>query len=145
MRILSTVHPTENQKRVLAKIIASPNAKIAGDQISGNANLVAARNMLMKLGIISFVDGDAILTDRGQEISTEENISDETGQLTSDGKKLAYTDPDEQPDNDMTAQQMEPQGGMMGGMPPEQGMEMPGGGNELSLEGYSILKELLRK
>lgn len=147
MRILSTIHPTENQKRVLAKIAASPNSDVAGHQISGDANLVAARNMLMKLDIITYVDGEATLTDKGQQISAEENITDETGQLTDMGKKLAYTDPDEKPDNDMTAQQ---QGGPEMGMPGEMGMGTPGGpemgisgGNELNIESYSILKELL--
>jgi hypothetical protein len=138
MRIMSAVHPTANQKRVLAKIAASPTPAVAAQEISKDANLVAARNMLMKMGVITFATGQAALTDRGTQISTEENIIDQSGQLTPAGQELAYTSSQGTPDKDQTGkpvQQATPAGQPPTGAP-------PGGG--LSLESFSLLKELLR-
>lgn len=92
MRIMSALHPTSNQKRVIAKILAAPTPMVAGSEISNDANIVAARNMLMKLGVITFTNGEAQLTDSGLKIASDENIADANGQLTSAGQKLAYTD-----------------------------------------------------
>lgn len=131
MRLLSAVHPTMNQKRVLAKIIAAPTATVAGEELSKDPNLVAARNMLMKLGVISLVNNEATLTDKGQQIATEENICDQSGQLTQVGQQLAYTNSKNQPDGDQTAAQQQPPA------PP------PSAGGMPSLESYSLLKHLL--
>lgn len=131
MRIMSAVHPTENQKRVLAKIAAAPTPTVAAEEISKNANLVAARNMLMKLGVITFADNEAALTDKGQQIAQEENVVDEGGQLTELGQKLAYTDPMGKPDADNA------------GGPPQQQQPAPPPGGGLSLESFALLKELL--
>jgi hypothetical protein len=128
MRLLSAVHPTTNQKRVLAKIIAAPTATVAGEELSKDPNLVAARNMLMKLGMISLVNNEAALTDKGQQVAAEENICDQSGQLTQVGQQLAYTNSNNQPDGDQTAAQ-QPPAPSTGGMP--------------SLENYSLLKHLL--
>lgn len=88
MRIMSAIHPTQNQKRVLAIIAGSANAKVAGEQITGDANLVSARNLMMKLGLITFSNGEATLTDKGQQTAKEENITDDSGQLTDAGSQL---------------------------------------------------------
>lgn len=129
MRLLSAVHPTTNQKRVIAKILAAPTPTVASEEISKDANLVAARNMLMKLGIISLANNEAALTDRGQQIAVEENIADQGGQLTELGQKLAYTNAQNQPDSDQAAA-------------PQQSAPPPPGGMP-SLESYSLLKQLL--
>lgn len=130
MRLLSAVHPTMNQKRVLAKIIAAPTATVASEELSKDPNLVAARNMLMRLGVISLVNNEATLTDKGQQIATEENICDQSGQLTHVGQQLAYTNSRNQPDGDQAAApQQQPRAPAAGGMP--------------SLESHSLLKHLL--
>lgn len=138
MRIMSAVHPTANQKRVLAKIAAAPTPTVAGEEISKDANLVAARNMLMKLGVITFDDHEAALTDSGTQIATEENIIGPDGQLTQAGKQLAYTNAANKPDSDQTAAPV--------GQPAPGGTPAPTAAPPadpgLSLEGYSLLKEL---
>lgn len=91
MHVLSTIRPTENQKRVLAKIISSPTPTVAGDAISSGQGIVAARNMLMKLGLITLTNGTAAVTDRGTQVATAENIIDQGGQLTTIGKELAFS------------------------------------------------------
>jgi predicted methyltransferase len=123
MRLLSAVHPTTNQKRVLAKILAAPTPTVAGEEISKDANLVAARNMLMKLGIITFANNEAALTDRGTQVAAEENIADQSGQLTPTGQQLAYTNAQGQTDSDQAGgaaqQQPAPDMGLDAGMPTE--------------------------
>lgn len=92
MRLLSTLRPTQNQLTVLAKIIASQEVPArAAAEISSNANLIAARNILMKLGLILYTDNSATLTDKGTQLAKEQNIIDESGQLTDEGNKLAST------------------------------------------------------
>lgn len=104
MKELNTVNLTANQKRAIAKIIASPTPKIAGQEVSGDQNLVAARNELARLGAIHFVGGECSLTDIGERLAQEDNIADASGQLTPDGQKLAYTDTSGKEDKDVTQQ-----------------------------------------
>lgn len=99
MRILPSIRPTDNQRRVLARILASATPTVAAEAISGDTNLVAARNMLMKLGAIAYTQQEATLTDRGMQIAVDENIATEDGQLTPAGEQLAFTHPNGQPVN----------------------------------------------
>jgi hypothetical protein len=133
--MLTGIHPTENQKRVLAKIIAAPNPKVAGEEISGDENIIAARNILMKLGVITFSAGTAELTDKGQQIAQDENIADESGELTDVGNALAYGEEGAPPQQQSTE------------MPPEQPGELPPSepsGNPLGLESFSLLRQLIK-
>lgn len=125
MRLLSTVRLNDNQKRVLAKIAAAPTPTVAGEEISKESNLVAARNLLMKLGVITFVDNRAEITDKGQSLAKEENIIDDSGGLTDAGNKLAFTKTTGQPEDGE-----QPQAG--GGMPPppDAGMDAGLGGED---------------
>ena len=95
MHLLSTLRPTQNQMKVIAKIVASQDVPArAAAEISSNPNLIAARNLLMKLNVITFADNAATLTDKGQQLAKEQNITDESGQLTDEGNKLASSDAD---------------------------------------------------
>lgn len=147
MRLLTTVHPTTNQKCVLAKIVAAPTPSVAASNISTDANMVAARNMLMKLGAITFSNGEASLTDRGRQVAEDENIIDQSGQLTQQGQQLAAntsqggqeqpSQPPEQPPIDQNF-----------GGDQDQGLDMDldAGTEQLpqNMEGFSsLLKELL--
>lgn len=89
MKQLSTIVLSSNQKKVLAKIIASATPKLAGEAINGDRNLVAAREQLAKLGAIEFVGSEASVTDIGERLAREENLIDEMGELTTDGQAFA--------------------------------------------------------
>lgn len=89
MRVLNTFRPTTIQKQVIAKIAAAATPTVAGDAVSMGANTVSARDMLAKLGVITFGSGEASLTDLGTQIAAAENIVDETGELTQVGQSLA--------------------------------------------------------
>jgi hypothetical protein len=148
IRILSGIHPTDNQKRVLAIIIASPSPKVANEELTGDENLMAARNILMKLGVVTVVAGAAELTDKGTQIAQDERITDETGQLTDLGNELAFgaerPQPGEQPE-------MPGEVPMPGEEPPMPGNEPPLGGQTMpnepitGLESFSMLRKVLNE
>lgn len=131
MQLLTTLRPTTNQLTVLATIVANQDHPArAASEISANENLIAARNMLMKLNVIQYSANNAALTEKGQQIAKEQNITDEGGQLTDEGNKLVAAITGEQP----------PAEDQMGGLPPEP--PMPGGemgGGLPPMEGFSSL------
>lgn len=135
MRLLSALHPTTNQKRVIAKIVASPTPSVAAQEISKGANLVSARNMLMKLGMITFANGEAALTQSGQQIATEEGITDQSGGLTDVGQQLAHTNSQNAPDSDQA-------GAPPGGAAPAP--EEPAMNLDAMPESMQLLKHMLR-
>ena len=140
MRVLSTVALTNNQKSVLAKIVASPTPSVAGESISGDENMVAARNSLARLGAIESIGNEVNITAKGHQLAKDENITDETGQLTQDGNKLAYDDEDaEQPPEQQPAEQP-------AGQPPEQQLGVPDltMSHTPALKGMSLLQELIK-
>lgn len=122
MRLLSTVRLNDNQKRVLAKIAAAPTPTVAGEEISKEPNLISARNLLMKLGAITFVDGRAEITDKGQSLGKDENILDDSGGLTDAGNKIAFTKANGQPED----------GGQDGGQAPTGDIPPPAPGGDMS-------------
>jgi len=127
MKELTTVTLSSNQKRVMAKIVASPTPKVAGEEISGSQNLVAARDQLSKLGAIQSVDGEASLTDVGQRLAREENIIDDSGGLTPDGEQLAHSSVDGKADQTIPPQpSASPTPGMSGPSSPGSSLGTPG-------------------
>lgn len=89
MRILSTIQPTANQLKVLAIIAANqekPNLAI--QQLSHDQNLIAARNMLMQWNAIEFSTKQVSLTEIGSKIASDNDIIDDSGQLTDKGQQL---------------------------------------------------------
>jgi hypothetical protein len=90
--MLNSVRLNDNQKRVIAKIVAAPTPKVAAEEISNGVNITQARDALVDLGLVMFTLNDhAELTDKGQQVAQEENLVDDGGQLTPEGEKHAYT------------------------------------------------------
>lgn len=136
MHLLSTIKPTQNQLRVMAKIIVAQDQPVkAASEISDDVSLVAARNLLAKLGLITFSDRDAKLTEKGQQVAHEQGIADESGQITDTGSKLAATNTDGKNDETMPASDA---GTELPSTPPEPMGDMPDMGT-LGMEGYSQL------
>ncbi len=99
MRILDTFRPTKTQKQVIAKIAGAATPTVANDAVSMGTNTVAARDALIKLGLIAVNGGEVSLTDAGTQLAVAENITDETGGLTPEGQALATTEEiDQAPD-----------------------------------------------
>lgn len=127
MHLLSTLRPTNSQLTVIAKIVANQEHPArAAAEISNNENLIAARNMLMKLNVITYSANEATLTDKGIQLAKEQGITDESGQLTDEGNKLVTPEGSEQPPAEQD------------GIPPA--TDMPGGIESMpGMEGFSPL------
>lgn len=123
MRVLDTFRPTTTQKQIIARIAGAATPTVAGDSVSSGINVVSARNTLARLGFITYINGEATLTDQGRQLATAENITDETGGLTPAGQQLAQMEPEQQSQAQPPEEQMPP-------MPP--------------MESFAALKELLR-
>jgi hypothetical protein len=79
---------TATQKGILAILHNSPTPQAAYDAINGNPTLVTSRNVLVRLGLISIVGNQAMLTQGGQQAVAANNLADETGQMTEEGTAL---------------------------------------------------------
>jgi len=88
MKLLQTLTLSAFQKQVIAKIVAAPTPKKAATDIAANHNLQTARNLLANLGIITFTENEAHLTELGTNLAVEEDIAYESGQLTDAGQAL---------------------------------------------------------
>lgn len=134
-QLLRSIRLTDNMKKVMTKIIAAPTPEVAAMEISRGQNLVAARDILARLGMIDYDDHDntASVTDTGLETLKHENLVDDSGQLTPDGQQIAGDNT--RPGNiDMQApvgkaQDMGPLGGQpegpLGGAPEQPPGEQP--------------------
>jgi hypothetical protein len=138
MHLLNTIRPTQNQQIVLALIAQNKNkpAKAAAS-VSTGENMVAARNMLMRLDVISYTPSHAILTTKGEQIAKDYNIIDDSGALTPEGTQLISKLPGQQPPQNQQVPQPQPdQFGSDQGMGGELGMDL---GTEPGMEGFSNL------
>lgn len=141
-RILTTIHLSDLQKEVLSKVMAAPNAHVAWSELLDSAesiddNIAAARDVLGNLGLLKVGDGVLEVTDKGIEVMTDENLIDETGQLTELGRQLAQIDRD-QPQQPGT-QYSTPPGDTADVPPPPGGNEELGG---LPMESLSLLRTI---
>jgi hypothetical protein len=93
-RTMKTVRLTDNQKRVMTMIISSATEKLAAENISAGRQLITARDILAKLGLIEFRDGYAALTPEGEKLLKDYNLIDEMGELTDEGIKFGYKEED---------------------------------------------------
>lgn len=73
----------------MCKAKAAPTPQVAATEISRGQNLLAARDMLVRLGLLSVGDNEAFVTPQGEEIMRNQNLIDETGELTPEGQKYA--------------------------------------------------------
>ena len=94
-RTFNTIRLTDAQKEVLTKVHASATEKLAAEAISTGRKMITARDILAKLGMIEYRDGYAAITPDGEQIMKDYNLTDEMGELTSDGSEFAFDE--EQP------------------------------------------------
>lgn len=83
--VVNNVKPTAHQKTVLAIIASSATPKIAAEDLTSNPNTKEAADLLVQLGAVSVENGEAVLTQVGDQLARDENIIDEMGGLTPNG------------------------------------------------------------
>lgn len=98
MKATNITDLTDAQKQVLTKIAKSPTPTVAVSEISEGRKLVAARDMLERLGLISFDQNSAEITEQGRELMRDLNLIDAADELTDEGTKYASAD-EEVPEN----------------------------------------------
>lgn len=96
-RILTTIHLSDIQKEVLAKVKASPTSQVAWEEVTNAAhdvdqNFAAARDVLGNLGLLEVGDGTLEVTNKGEDVMRDENLTDDMGELTDEGRTLASID-----------------------------------------------------
>lgn len=84
----NTVNLTVNQQGVLVIIKTSATPEVAYESTNGTEKSVYARNSLRMLGLIKLGINKAVLTQTGEQVLLNYNLSDETGQLTERGKTV---------------------------------------------------------
>ena len=100
-RTLSTIHLSDMQKSVLSKIIGSATPETAIEEISDGRNMVANRDILIDLKLIQTTEKDAVVTDAGKEVMRDENLIDDSDQLTQDGQQYSQAkDPNDLKDTE---------------------------------------------
>lgn len=94
MRILqeiinpNTVNLTNTQQGVLITIRLSPTPEVAYQSTNGAQQLVYARNTLRMLGLIKVGGNKVVLTNTGNNVLVNYNLTDETGQMTERGQQI---------------------------------------------------------
>ena len=136
MKILSSFQPNNTQKKVLA-IVASCKEKPekAISQLSSSENIISAKGLLLKLGLITVDNNGVQLTDSGKDVAIQQNILDDSEQLTPEGSQLISGD-----SNDRNMQNTQSSPSVEGDMQ----MPSPDYSNS-TMEGFSMLfKELIQ-
>ena len=87
IKVLTNVHLSDSQKMVMTKIKVAANPNVAGEQARNNTNMATAQKTLIKLGLVMADESGATLTDKGIKTLTDENLLDDSGELTPEGQK----------------------------------------------------------
>lgn len=151
---------SHTQKFVLAKLVAAETPLVAYESVSaydsqGNegANIVAARDQLTKLGLMTYRQGEAQITDVGNNAMNDANLVDNTGALTEDGNIYAYANSPIDAEKELITQQKspmpEPDGNPIddqqaGADPMQSSGAALGGesGDAMSLEGLDLFNDI---
>lgn len=141
VRVLTNVRLSETQKIILARVVSADNPHVGYESINEGRNLVASSKELAQLGLLQINQGEANITDKGNEVLINEGLIDETGELTEEGQKYAEmkgpsekgkeTEPPEPTDTE------QPQGGMSQDL----GMDM-GGGDQMQMQSFDLLSAM---
>jgi len=121
MRVLQTVHLSDFQKKVLTIIKSAPTPQVAQEELQNQPpeernNIIGARDMLQKLGMIEVTQDALTITPAGEKVMQDEYLVDEMGELTDEARKFLD---DASGNDEAEAQQAEM------GMGDEMGMEEP--------------------
>lgn len=91
VQVLTNIRLSHAQKFVLAKLML-PNATplTSYESVSSGKNVVANRNVLIKLGMVKVGANEAQITEKGKDALKNENLVDDMGTLTPQGEQYAY-------------------------------------------------------
>lgn len=90
---LDTVRLTKNQKKVMTRIVSAldgDNPAQAAREASKGRSMLAARDILISLKLITADDREAAVTEEGEKIMRDQNLIDDMGELTDEGNTFAF-------------------------------------------------------
>jgi len=91
VRILNNVLLSEAQKFILTKLLLPDATPVTNySSISAGKNLVANRDILVKLGLLTLGENEADITETGIAALKNEGLASDTGELTDLGQRYAY-------------------------------------------------------
>ena len=140
-RILTNIRLTDHQKAVLTRVKIAQSPRIATDNTKKNTSMDAAREQMIRLGLIAFDGTNTTITPQGEQLLKDESLIDDMGELTPDGQEAAYDDKD-QPQAGQDQPPQDDQMGMDGEQPPAAGgqdMSIP---PSLQGESFSLIRSL---
>lgn len=82
----NSINLTNNQMGVLITVKISPTPEVAFENTNGSEASVYARNSLRTLGLLRVGGNKVVLTPSGEQVLTNYNLVDETGQMTEHGQ-----------------------------------------------------------
>ena len=147
-QVIRTLHLSDMQKEVLAKVKAAPNAQVAFEELAHEPdevddNIAAARDQLEDLGLLAILQDGIRVTTRGLEVMKDENLIDETGEFTEEGQEYAGRDRGKEPEDVAGGEPMGepgPMGAEMGA-----GAGVPDMGGAPPMESFSLVAELNKR
>lgn len=92
-RVIRTLHLSDFQKKVMVIIKSAPTPQVAFEELQKQPpdernNIVGARNLLQKLGLINVGAGTLEITQEGEQVMADEYLIDEMGELTPEALSL---------------------------------------------------------
>jgi len=93
VQILTNIRLSHAQKFVLAKLSLPESTPLtAYSSISNDKNVVANRDVLVKLGMVQVGENEAAITEKGKDAMRNEGLTNDTGNLTDLGEQYAYAE-----------------------------------------------------
>ncbi len=113
IQVLTNIRLSQAQKYVLTKLVLPNTTPLTSyESVSTGKNVVANRNILVKLGMVQVGDNEARITEKGMSALKNENLIDDSGALTPQGEEYAYAENLEDVEKLAAKQPEKPQTGM---------------------------------
>jgi hypothetical protein len=142
VRVLTNVRLSETQKIVMTRIVAADNPHVAYEGVNEGRNLVSSAKELVQIGLIELFQGQANITDKGNQVLQNEGLTDESGELTEQGDQYAsQKGPSEKgkdaepPEPTETGAPQEPAAG-------QEDMGMEDGEDEMQMNSFSLISDM---
>ena len=91
---LTNVSLTDSQKQVLSKVISAATPLMGGREARNGRQYVEATKVLINLGLMTYKNDQAEVTDAGKQVMKQENLIDDSDQLTQRGNQMKMAKPD---------------------------------------------------
>lgn len=110
VQVLTNIRLSQAQKYILAKLVLPNSTPLTSyEEISSGKNIVANRDILIKLEMLKLGANEAEITDKGINALKNENLVDNNNSLTQQGEQYAYATSLEDIEKIAAQEQKEPQ------------------------------------